>query len=105
MSGFSRFYPDFTAGQLRYLAGGANSALNDQYLICNGATVSQATYPELYAVLGLIKNGNWDGTWTTRTTPATTGVNTVIYNGSNLFVYGGTGGHTSYLNWCYHMNC
>jgi hypothetical protein len=92
MSGFSRFYPDFTAGQLRYLAGGANSALNDQYVICDGSTVSQATYPQLYAQVGLIRNGNWTSTWTTRTTPSTAGLSAVIYNGTDLFVAGGTSG-------------
>jgi len=65
-----------------------NSRLQLQnHQLLNGSILSQSTYPELYSMVGLIKN---TFTWTARTSAAT-GINALIYENS-LFVYAGTGG-------------
>jgi hypothetical protein len=67
MSSLSRFSPDFTAGQQRFHVNNTNTITG--YLKCDGSVVSQATYPELYAQIGLIPDGPVLTTWTVGTSP------------------------------------
>ena len=73
-------------GSLMYIAN-AGGAPAGNWLLCNGATYSQATYPALYSALGLLDPG---GTvWTNKAIPSQQ-ISSFIY-GSN-FVYGGPSG-------------
>src|SRR6185295_6630412 len=84
-------------GEVAYFSNANGAAyLANRWLICNGATLSQATYPALFARLGLINNG---GTiWTSRTSGTTTTINALtfgsvfVFFGNSLYVYAGGGG-------------
>lgn len=60
------------------------------WLAMNGQIVSQSSNPSLYAKIGLLTNG-FDN-WTARTSGTASDINALIYNGNNLYVYGGFGG-------------
>lgn len=82
---------DLSIGALVYFATNNGDAyLSPKYLKCNGQVVSQATYPTLYARVGLI---NAPGTqWTTNTTGVTGFTfNAVIYGGSQFVLGANTG--------------
>jgi hypothetical protein len=86
MSSFTQFSPDFTAGQIRYLVNGSDSIPG--YLKCDGSIVSQATYPKLYAAIGLLPNN-------LEFTPASNSSGAVIYTviyGNSQYVRAGAGG-------------
>ena len=80
-------------GSLQYFANAAGDAyLGSNWLKCNGASVSQATYATLYARLGLITDVQ-NATMTSVTNlPATT--NSIAF-GNNLFVAVGNTGAIS----------
>jgi hypothetical protein len=89
MSAFSKFFPNFTAGQGRYLAGSGITTSIPKYLACDGSIVSQTTYPNLFSQVGLLENGldNW-----TQRNPQTTGAISALTYGDNLYVYAGASG-------------
>lgn len=79
-------------GALEYFSTGGTAGTtypNPQWLICNGATVSQATYPVLFSRVGLLNNG---GTfWTNQTIGATSTITNLTF-GNSLYVAGGSNG-------------
>ena len=54
ITGFTNAVEQPSAGEVIYSPG---TTPPSGYLTCNGAVVSQATYPSLYSVLGLYTNG------------------------------------------------
>jgi hypothetical protein len=86
MSQLTRFNPNFTVGQQRFLCG--TSTLQN-YLPCDGSIVSQSTYPDLYSKVGLASDG------LSTLSYGTSGVGVTILSltyGNNLFVFGGNSG-------------
>lgn len=78
-------------GELSYFANGGsagNAYPNPQYLLCDGSTYSQATYPALFNRLGLLNNG---GTFWTQNQFGTSSVNAVTF-GNGIFVAGANNG-------------
>jgi hypothetical protein len=80
-------------GTLQYFfTSTASNYPSNKWLLCNGSTQSQATYPELFSILGYLPSLATAGvTWTLRTTPDTSGISALIH-ANDLFVYAGIGG-------------
>jgi hypothetical protein len=88
---------DVEVGTLQYFA---SSTLpdypSDKWLQCNGSTVSQATYPELFSVLGLQPSiATAAVTWTTRTSQFVSGRISSAAFGNDLFLLAGDSGKIS----------
>ena len=88
MSALTRFKPQFTAGQQRYLIN--NNYTLQNYLKCDGSVLAQSTYPELYQSIGLIPSGL--NSWIQRSSGTTSQINTLVHNAVDTYVYAGSGG-------------
>lgn len=80
-------------GALEYFGTGGNSSyMSPDWLLCNGATYSQATYTTLYANIGLITNTQGGGaTWATVTSPTSSAITSGCYGGGLYLIAGASG--------------
>lgn len=74
-------------GELAYFVEG--TTIPSGYLKCDGSVVSQTTYSNLYAKIGLYADGIYLNTMTARTSGTTSSLYAVATTGGNLFVYVG----------------
>lgn len=89
MSSLSKFIPNITAGHIRYFS---TDQVDSAYLKCDGSTVLQNAYPNLYQEIGLIENNSNLDIWIDRTTGFGAGpIETVTY-GDALYVLAGDNG-------------